>query len=406
MGEKLAIEGGKSVRASPYEVLPIIEEDEIEAVVEVLRSRKLTMLKGNKVKEFEEAFARYHGVKHAIAVSSGTAALHVALKALGIGPGDEVIVPPFTFVATATAVLHSNAIPVFADIDPKTYNLDPKSIEDRITDRTKAIIVVHLFGCPADMDPIMKIANEYNLYVVEDCAQAIGAEYRGRKVGTIGDVGCFSFYQSKNMMTGEGGMIITNDDGIAEKCRLVRHHGEPAWYHYILLGYNYRMTEMQAALGIVQLKKLERFNEIRRRNAMKYTELLKDIEGLILPEEPPYGKHVWHLYEVLLDLGMFKVDRDQFVKAVAAENVPVGIAYPSVLYLEPLFQRFMGHGKGCPWRCPLYRGEVKYYKGLCPVAEYVAERCFTLRTDPSMTEDIIEDTVKAIRKVVNAYKRP
>ncbi|HID90529.1 TPA: DegT/DnrJ/EryC1/StrS family aminotransferase, partial [Candidatus Bathyarchaeota archaeon] len=254
MSEKLAIEGGRPVRE---EVLPFVPEEayigdgEVEAVLEVLRTKRLSQLTSEKVKEFEEAFAKYYGVGHAIAVSSGTTALHAALAATGIGPGDEVLLPPYTFVATANAILHQNAVPVFVDIDPKTYNIDPEAIERAITDRTKAVIPVHMLGQPADMDPIMEIAEDRGLVVIEDCAQANGAEYKGRKVGTFGDMGCFSFYANKNMTSGgEGGMIITDDGDLAERAGSIVNHCRvkaspyryvPAHNVYWGLGYNYRM---------------------------------------------------------------------------------------------------------------------------------------------------------------------
>jgi len=401
---KPAIEGGKPIREKPISAFPKFSEDEINAVIEVLKSGRLTMLVGEVTRKFEDEFAKVHGVKHAIAVSNGTVALHVALRALGIGPGDEVITSPFTFVASASSILHQNAIPIFADIDRETFNIDPASIEERITDKTKAIIAVHLCGHPAEMDEIMKIAREHNLAVIEDCAQAIGAKYKGKIVGSIGDINAFSFYLSKNITTGEGGMVLTDDDELAEKAKLIRHHGEPEWYKYILLGYNYRMTELQAAIGLAQLKKLEKLNERRREIAKIYFDELEDLSALQLPIEKPYVNHVWHIYNVLIDLDKVRKNRDEIVKAIKAENVWVSICYPTVLYLEPLFQEKIGHGKGCPWTCPFYGREIKYEKGLCPNAEWVSERVFTLPTQPSLSDDDAIDIARATKKVIRYYQ--
>jgi len=401
---KPAIEGGKPIREKPISAFPKFSEDEINAVIEVLKSGRLTMLVGEVTRKFEDEFAKVHGVKHAIAVSNGTVALHVALRALGIGPGDEVITSPFTFVASASSILHQNAIPIFADIDRETFNIDPASIEERITDKTKAIIAVHLCGHPAEMDEIMKIAREHNLAVIEDCAQAIGAKYKGKIVGSIGDINAFSFYLSKNITTGEGGMVLTDNDELAEKAKLIRHHGEPEWYKYILLGYNYRMTELQAAIGLAQLKKLEKLNERRREIAKIYFDELEDLSALQLPIEKPYVNHVWHIYNVLIDLDKVRKNRDEIVKAIKAENVWVSICYPTVLYLEPLFQEKIGHGKGCPWTCPFYGREIKYEKGLCPNAEWVSERVFTLPTQPSLSDDDAIDIARATKKVIRYYQ--
>ena len=400
-----AIEGGKPVREKPIEVYPVFTEEEINAVVETLRSGKLTSLTGNKTKIFEEEFSKYLGVKHSIAVMNGTVALHVALRALGIGPGDEVITSPFTFVASASSILHQNAIPVFADIEKDTFNISPESIAERITDKTKAIIAVHLCGHPAEMDEIKKIAEEHNLRVIEDCAQAIGAEYRGVKVGGIGDVGTFSFYLSKNITTGEGGMVTTNNDEVAEKAKLIRHHGEPSWYRYILLGYNYRMTELQAALGIEQLKRLDELNRRREEIAKIYTDEFEGVDTLILPIVRPHVKHVWHLYNVILDIDKIRISRNEFVKAVRAENVWINIVYPSVLYLEPLFMNKSGHGKGCPWSCPFYGRNIEYKKGLCPNAEWVSERVITLPTLPYLSDEHVIDIAKAVKKVAKFYTK-
>ncbi len=260
---------------------PIIADDEIDEVVKVLRSGFIAQ--GPKVAEFEEKFAEYIGVKHAVAVSSGTTALHLALLAAGIGPNDEVITTPFTFAATGNSVLHVGAKPVFIDIDNKTYNLNPENIENVITDKTKAVMPVHLYGQPAEMDSIKQIAEDHDLIVIEDAAQAHGAVYKGKKAGSLGDMGCFSFYPTKNMTTSEGGIITTENEEMAEKARVLRSHGESERYTHVVLGYNFRMTDIAAAIGIVQLKKLDKFNEKRIENAKYLTERIDKINGIDCP---------------------------------------------------------------------------------------------------------------------------
>jgi len=402
---KPAIEGGKPVREKGIEAFPKFTEEEMNEILEVLRSGRLTMSVGTKIREFEEAFAKFNKVKNAVAVSNGTAALHTALKAAGIGPGDEVITTPFTFVATASTILHQNAIPIFADIDRETFNIDPESIRERINERTKAVIAVHLCGHPAEMDEIRKLCDEKNLILIEDCAQAIGAKYRGRNVGTIGEINAFSFYISKNITTGEGGMITTDDDELAEKARLIRNHGESSKYHYTTLGYNYRMTELQAAIGLIQLRRIEELNERRREIAEIYNDMFEDVELITTPTAKPYVKHVWHIYNILIDVEKLRKPRDRIVEAIKKENVWVTVAYPNVLYLEPLFKHGLGHGKGCPWNCPFYKGRVEYRRGLCPNAEWISRRVITLPTHPSLRDDDAIDIATAVKKIVNYYRK-
>ncbi len=406
MGSEVpAIEGGSPVRKEPMEFWPRFTDEEVALVLEVLRSGRLSALVGTKVREFEREFARYIGVKHAVATFNGTTALHTMLASVGVGPGDEVITTPFTFGSTATSILHRNAVPVFADIELDTFNLDPASVEERISERTKAILAVHLAGHPAEMDELRRIAREHGLRLLEDCAQAIGSEYRGVKVGSIGDAAIFSFYQSKNITTGEGGMLTTNDDEVAEYARLFINHGQTGRYQYSLLGYNYRMTELQAALGLGELRRVEELNRRRAEIARIYSEELEGVEGLGLPRARPYVKHTWHIYEVLLDLERLRVDRDHFVRALRAENVLVLVAYPQVVYLTPLFQEMVGHGKGCPWTCRFYGREISYRRGLAPRAEYVASRVITLPTFATMSDEDALDIVKAIRKLLKYYSR-
>jgi len=414
MAEKLALLGGKPVRTEPFPPYPIITDREINAVNEVLKSRQLStfhssFIGGKKVREFENNFAAYHAAKHGIAVNSGASALHVCVAAANIGPGDEVIVPPFTFTATATCVLMSNAIPVFADVDPETYNIDPKKIEEAITPRTKAIIPVHLLGNPANMDAIMKIANEYNLTVIEDCAQAPGAKYKNRLVGTMGNLSIFSFQETKNIMTGEGGMILTNDSQLAERCSMVRNHGEeivfdkPRTYLSNMLGYNYRMTEMEAAIGVEQLKKLDEINDVRIRNSEFLIKKLSNLVCLKPQKLLPEAKHVYHIFGMTLDEKEIGIPRSKFIEAVCAEGVQITTGYPIPLYENPLFKEKIVHGdKGCPFTCKFYKGKVNYDTGICPEAEKLCKNSIWtgLIRPPATTEDM-QDIADAIEKVVD-----
>lgn len=405
MEELPAIEGGRPVREEELFALPEFTREEVEAVLEVLESGSLTLaVKGEWTKRFERAFAEYVGVRHAVAVMNGTAALHVALRSVGVGPGDEVVTSPFTFISSASCIVHQNAIPVFADIDRETFNIDPASLEEKIGEATKAVVVVHLAGHPAEMDEIEKISEEHGLSVVEDAAQAIGAEYRGKRVGGLGDVAAFSFYLSKNITTGEGGMVTTNDDGVWRRALLARNHGQVGKYRYEVIGYNYRMTELQAALGLKQLERIDELNERRREIAKIYMDELEGEDCLALPVEKSHVKHAWHIFNVLLELEKLRVNRDRIVEAIRAERVPVSAAYPSVLYLERAFQRMDAHGRGCPWSCPFYRGRVEYKKGMCPNAEWVSERVFTLYTMPSLTDEDVLDIARAVKKVVRYYR--
>ena len=384
---------------------PLIDEKEYNAVLQVLKKKRLTLISGDIIKEFEKKFAEYIGVKHAIAVNSGTAALHTSLASLELGPGDEVIIPPFTFIATASAILHQNSIPIFVDINPKTYCIDPEAIKKAINPKTKAIIPVHLFGHPADMKEIIDLAQRNDIFVIEDACQAHGAEYNGKKVGAIGNLGCFSFFESKNMMTGEGGMITTNNEELAEKCRLIRHHGEPYWYQYIRLGYNYRMTEIQAAIGLEQLKKLENMNKTRIKYAKYYDENLDNLPGLELPYVKENVKHVYHLYAPLIkpeELGIKKV---KFLSKINQEKTITKLIYPQPLYKAPLFQNLVGYGsKKCPFTCPYYEKKISYDINL-PIVEDICSRAIGLPNFPSLKIEYIDQIINRIKKVIGNLKK-
>ncbi|MCK4526064.1 DegT/DnrJ/EryC1/StrS family aminotransferase [candidate division WOR-3 bacterium] len=356
---------------------PIIGNDEIQAVVQVLKSGMLTQ--GKAVEEFENAFAEYIGVKNAIAVSNGTISLDIALKSLDIKQGDEVIVPSFTFISTANAVLFQGAKPVFVDVDERTFNINPEDVVKKITDKTKAIIGVHLFGYPFDVKAIQEICEDYNLYLVEDCAQAHGAEYKGKKVGGFGVAGCFSFYATKNMTTGEGGIITTDSDEIAKMCRLLRSHGENKKYYHTILGYNYRMTDIQAAIGVIQLKKLDIFNRKRINNAQYFNKHIKT-HGLKLPHKESVVKHVFHQYAVTIEKE-FPMLRDEFMEYLKKKSIGCAIHYPLPIHKQPLYRR-MG-----------YTDENVQ----CPVATSLSKKILSLPVHPSLAEKdliYITETIK------------
>jgi perosamine synthetase len=352
---------------------PIISEEEIEEVVKVLRSGFIAQ--GPKVAEFEDNFAEYVGVKHAVASSSGTTALHLALLAADIGPGDEVITTPFSFAATGNSILYVGAKPVFVDIDKKTYNIDPEKIEEAITEDTKAIMPVHLYGQPADMDPINKTATDHDLTVIEDSAQAHGAMYNGKKAGSLGDMGCFSFYPTKNMTTSEGGMITTDNAEMAEKARVLRAHGESERYTHVVLGYNFRMTDIAAAIGIVQLKKLEKFNKKRVENAKYLTENIDEIDGINAPYVAPNVQHVFHQYTVRVEGS----NRNKLMEFLKTRGIGTGIHYPNPIYQQKIYQE---------------RG----FKSFCPEAESASSEVLSLPVHPSLDKSDLEEIVSALKE--------
>ena len=372
-----------------------ISEEEQQEVLKVLKSQMLTLLHGEFVSKFEKEFARYIGVKHAIAVNTGTAALHIAIAALNIGPGDEVIVPPFTFIASASSILHNNAIPIFADIDDKSYTLDPNSVREKITEKTKAIIPVHLAGIGADMSELMDIGSDNGIHVIEDAAQSIGTQCYKKKVGSIGHLGCFSFYPSKNMTTGEGGMITTNDDELAEQCRLIRHHGEPEWYVYNRLGYNYRMTEIQGAIGRVQLKKIDSFISMRNKNAKYLSEATSKLNGINPPFVPEYCEPAFNYWIGRLDPDVLGITKTQFLNRFPRSKV----LYPKPLYKTKLFQEKIAYSKGCPWSCPFYNKEINYKEVYLPIVEKVTQEIFALDIHPKISKESLDENIEIMTKI-------
>ncbi len=300
---------------------PDLGKEELENIVQAVRSGWISS-KGQFISEFENEFSKYFGINYGISTSNGTTALHLALEALGIKAGDEVIVPTLTFIACANVVKYCGAKPVFVDSHPDYWCIDPAKIEEKITNKTKAIMPVHLYGHPCDMDPILEIAKKHGLYVVEDCAEAHGAEYKGKKVGSFGTISCFSFYGNKIITTGEGGMCLTNDEVLAEKMRILRDHGmslQKRYWHEVI-GFNYRMTNLQAAIGVAQLSKIDKFIEQKRKNAKTYNEFLKNIDGIVLPPEMSWAKNVYWMYSILVK-DNFGLDRDHLLEKLAQSGI-------------------------------------------------------------------------------------
>jgi len=395
--QALAINGGSPVRSTflPYG-RQAIDEADVQAVVEVLRSDWLTT--GPKVGEFEEAFAERVGAAHAVSVSSGTAALHAAAFAAGLKAGDEAITTPLTFAATANCVLYQGATPVFADVCADTLNLDPAEVAKKISAKTRAILPVDYAGHPADLVAIVDIARKHDLLVIEDACHALGAEYGGRRVGSIADMTVFSFHPVKHITTGEGGMVTTNDPKLAETLRRFRNHGISSdarqrqsagrWhYEMVLLGFNYRLPDIVCALGIEQLRKLDPNLKRRREIAAQYTSAFCEIPGVIPPEVRAEANPAWHLYPIRLDLTKLTADRAQIFRALRAENIGVNVHYIPV-HLHPY-----------------YRERFAYKGGEFPVAESAYERLISLPMFHAMTGQDVKDVIVAVNKVICSYSR-
>jgi len=395
--EKLAINGGYPVRQSKiYYGRQWIDEDDVKAVTEVLRSDLITC--GPKVEEFERSLEKYTGTKHAVAVSNGTAALHCACIAAGIGEGDEVITTPITFAASANCALYCGARPVFADIDPETYNIDPKSIEEHITDKTKAVVAVDFTGQAVKNKEIREICDRHGLIFIEDAAHAIATKYNGAQVGSLADMTCFSFHPVKTITGGEGGAITTNSDELHKKLVLAHTHGithdealmqdaphEGPWYYeQISLGYNYRITDFQAALLISQLGKLDNFVARRKEIVKCYNEAFADLPGIILQKEISESDTCRHLYIIRIDQDKLSCTRREFFDAMSAENVQCQIHYVPV-YWFPYYQ------------------SLGYEKGLCPNAEEVYKGILSIPLYPRMSDQDIADVIHAVKKVTANY---
>lgn len=353
---------------------PLIDIEEKNKVIEVMDTGMLAS--GKYVTEFEEKFASFIGAKHGIALSSGTTALHVAFEAAGIGSGDKVITTPFTFIASSNSILYSGARPVFVDIDANSYNIDPDSIRKELEkDPTiKALLVVHLYGLSCDMDPIMDIVKEYNLILIEDCAQAHGAKYKGQNVGTFGDISVFSFYPTKNMTTGEGGIILTDNDDIMKRSRMLLNHGSKERYYHEILGYNYRMTNIAAAIGLSQLEKLPEFNKQRQNNASYLTSNLKDLDWLTVPTFSDEYEHVFHQYTIKVN------NRDKFANYLKKNGIGYGIHYPLPAYRQPLYK------------------DLGYDELNLKAVEEASKKVISIPVHPALNSNDLDKIIKVIRQ--------
>jgi dTDP-4-amino-4,6-dideoxygalactose transaminase len=441
MSDKLAILGGSPLRTKPFVVEPLVDELEEQLVLQAVREKNFSRYigigvgrdvlempsveaaavsdywhfhGGPNVRIFAADFAQKFGVPYAIPITSATVGLGVALAAAGVGPGDEVILPALSFSATGNAVLLFNSIPVFVDVDPQTFCIDPRAIEAAITPRTKAILPVHLAGNVSDMDAILAVAQRHGLKVIEDACQAIGASWRGKKAGAIGDAGVFSFQQSKNIMTGEGGMIITSNPDIAARARQILNHGELTFGDDAtdeqlanVVGFNFRLPELCAAVGRAQLQKLDHLNEWRTRNADVLRRELAGIPGIKLaPSQRRLGSpavDVPHFFVVLYDAAEAGLSRDLFVAALREEGIPVGTGYSRPMYAAPTFLRRIAYGRdGYPWRTAGSNSSVEYYKGMCPVAENLLSEKFIwlYHIAYSSTEEDMKDVAAAFRKIM------
>jgi len=430
---KLAIHGGKPVRTRRFPSHITIGKRERAACDRVLKSGILSrylgcwhpnFYGGREVQLLEKEWAKYFKVKHAIAVNSATSGLNIAVGAIGVGPGDEVITTPFTMSATAASILVFNAIPVFADIEEDCYCISSKSIADRITSKTKAIMAVNLFGQPYDADNINKLAKKHGLYVIEDCAQAPGALFKGRYAGTISDIGVFSLNYHKHIHCGEGGIVVTNDDRFAERMRLIRNHAEAVVGGrnikdlVSMLGFNFRMTEMQAAITRCQLKKLKSLVEKRVKNVKYLESMLKGIPAIECPKVREGCTHVYYQHALKFKEGIAGIDRNTFVNAVKAElqpirfreseGVQIEVGYCEPLYLQPLYRDKVLYGKnGCPFNCQHYGKDISYCKGLCPIAEKMHYKELFIHEFmlPFMEKRDLDDVAKAFFKVWDNRKK-
>jgi dTDP-4-amino-4,6-dideoxygalactose transaminase len=377
---------------------PSLGEEEIGEIIHSIKSGWITT--GPKCYQFEEEVKKYVGAQHAIALSSATAGLHLSLLAAGIGPGDEVITTSMTFAATANMIVLVGAAPVFVDIG-EDLNIDPGEIEAAVTEKTKAIMPVHFAGYPCNMEKIMEIARRHNLLIIEDAAHAIGTEYRGRRIGSFGNTAIFSFHPIKNITTAEGGMLVTDDDELAKKVKLLKFHGiqKDAWkrygareipqYEILFPGFKYNLTDLQAAIGIHQLRKLDGFIQKRTEYANLYHKLLEGIEEISTPKITwePGTRHAWHLYVIMIDLERLTIGRDQFMARMLEANIGVGLHFPAV-HLQPYYQRVLG----------CRRGDL-------PAAEYVSDRIFSLPLYPGMSEADVFDAASAVKDIVSRNRR-
>lgn len=403
----LAIDGGDPVRTTPFPADKDIGDEELRLVKQVIESKLLNRTQGNMTTTLEERFAEHYDAEYCAASTSGTSAIHVAVGAVNPNPCDEIIAAPITDMGTVIPILAQNAIPVFADIDPLTYNVTPQSIEERITDRTVAIIVVHLFGNPCDMDPIMDIARARDIVVIEDSSQAYGTMYKGKRVGTIGGIGTFSLQASKHITAGDGGLTITSNDHYGERCRLFADKGWPRYSaegarDYLCFGFNYRMTELTAAVALAQLEKLDRICERRTWAGDLLTEKLQDIPGLTPAVTQPGGVHTYWQYAIRINERVLGMTKERFAEAVRAEGGNCGAGYigcPIFLY-EAIRQKHIYGNSLCPFNCQTYGGrDIPYEVGYCPQTDEALNEMVITHVNEFFEEQDVEDLATIIRKV-------
>ena len=424
----LALLGGEPVRKDPFPAHNFIGEQEKQKVMSIMDSGVLSRFLGvwhddfyggDEVQAFEREWADSYQATHGMSVNSCTSGLYAVVGAAGVGPGDEVIVSPYSMVASVTAAIAFNAVPVFADIDPKNFCLSPASIRERITERTRAIIVVHLFGHPADMDEIMEIAHARNITVIEDCAQAPCATYRGRPVGTLGHMGVFSLNYHKHIHSGEGGIVVTNDDDLADRLQLIRNHAEAVVNGreinslVNMVGFNFRLGEIEAGIGRVQLSKSRMLVDKRRENLDYFNRNLPDIPGLDIVRPADYVAPSYYIAALNYDADKAGLSRGVLIRALHAElpetrmrkghGPLIGAGYVKPIYLYPMFQQQIAYGDlGCPFKCPHYKGQVNYDAGLCPETEKAHASIITHEyMQPSLSQGDIDDVLKAFDKVAN-----
>jgi len=401
----LAITGGKPLSKNGYKIKwPIVTEADVKAAERVARSGAWWRYDGKEVEKFEQEFARYHDARYALGVSNGTVAIEIALRACGIEAGDEVIVPAVTFIASASAVLMTQAIPVFADILEDTCQIDPADIESKITPRTKAIVMVHYGGYPVDMDAIMKIARKHKIRVIEDCAHAQGSEWKGRKVGAIGDIGTFSFQQSKSLTCGEGGAVVTNSEELYNKAYAYHHIGRSLGsekYEHTIVGPNYRITEFQGAILRTQLRKHSAQTERRMRNGDILSRQIEDIPGLYpLKKDARVTRRGYYFYILRFKEQEFGISRELFLAAIAAEGAPLVKGYDMPVYQLPAFREMSFGRTGCPLTCDHYGGDMNYAEVVCPIAEEVSRKQhITILNDILLQESNIRLIASAAQKV-------
>ncbi len=426
MSPALAIEGGEPINKKPFPTWPSFSEKTKQEALKPLETGLVNYWTGNKGVEFEKKWAEYCGCRYGVSTTNGTSALHTALASCDIGPGDEVIVPSYSFIASSFCVLQAGAIPVFADVRKDTHTLDPQDVERKITSRTKAIIPVHLYGIPCDMDAIMDLARRHNLYVIEDAAQAHGSEYQGKKVGSIGQVGCFSFCQSKHFTTGgEGGCLVTNDEEIAWRARSFRDHGydvkerlrllemeKKLFYIHERVGFNYRLTEIQSVIGLCELERFDSWNKPRRiATGEKLFQALEGREGILyLPPHRKEGKLVsFWLFPIVMDMERLKCSSiKEFWQAIEAEGVPVSPVLWPQMYRERAYLEHNGFGRAkFPFHSKEYTdpSAVEYDKVFCPNAAWLEERTFCFPCHPVYDDEHVDLMIKAWEKVYEHYKR-